>query len=63
MAFMFLRKTICVDFDSSFWAKIAGETSFCYLCGYKFFVLLLSHVFRDFDFIARNPAPTPSVAG
>jgi hypothetical protein len=63
MAFMFLRKTICMDFDSFFWAKIADVTGFCYLCGYKFFVLLLSHVFGDFQFIARRPSSAPSAAG
>lgn len=45
MAFMFLRKTICMDFDSHFGPEIPSDRPNYYLCGYKFIVLLLLHVF------------------
>lgn len=54
MAFMFLRKTICVDFDRAFCAEIPANINLCYLYGYKFIVLLLPHAFEDFDRIIQT---------
>ncbi|HBK07730.1 MAG TPA: hypothetical protein DDZ81_18070 [Acetobacteraceae bacterium] len=49
MAFMFLRKTICMDFGSAVLAENATDRRDYYLCEHKIIMLLLSHVLGRFD--------------
>lgn len=61
MAFMFLRKTIWMDFDSDFPPENLAVRRNYYLCGYKFIVLFLLHVFGGPDLNhKRRGAAIPS---